>query len=564
MRIILITLLLFSTSLHAQQWTLKGLPIDGEAADDLSGTSVDMSANGDIVAIGAYFNQGNGYASGHCRIFEWDGMTWQQLGDDIDGEAQGDNSGISVALNEDGTVVAIGAYGNDAGGMDRGHARVFQWNGTSWQQMGADIDGEADSDWSGIAVDLSADGETVIVGAYKSNSTAFDSGRSRIFQWNGSGWVQKGSSIDGQNFGDQSGFSVSMSSDGNTIAISDFTNDDNGSDAGKIRMFQWSGSDWVQKGTDILGEAAADQFGFDVSLSADGNTVAAGAKRNDGSANDAGNARVFEWSGSAWIQKGQSLQGEAAMDNFGVSLALNAGGDTLIVGADRNDNGGIDRGHVRIFAWSGSAWTQIGTDLDGEGNSDWFGISTATSADGWTIAVGGYGNDNFANDAGHTRIYRYCPNNIDPSITINGTTLTAVASGYSYQWLDCDNGYTPIPGETAQSFTYSAYGNYAVEIDDGYCPTISNCVLIDGASLDTEEQLFKWYINDQESILYIHFLTEHSIEQLKMYNMNGQLVYTNSGPFSESIEVSLPRAHGLYLLQMIGSEGTVFTEKILR
>ncbi len=82
---------------------------------------------------------------------------WAQLGMNIDGEADGDRSGHSVSLSADGNTVAIGAYLNAGGGLGRGHVRVYKNTGGTWVQQGADIDGEADGDRSGFSVSLSCD-----------------------------------------------------------------------------------------------------------------------------------------------------------------------------------------------------------------------------------------------------------------------------------------------------------------------------------------------------------------------------------------------------------------------
>ena len=102
-----------------------GQDIDGEAAEDFSGRDVSISADGSTVAIGAISNDGNGSDSGHVRIYQWSGGTWQQLGSDIDGEAAGDGSGSSVSISADGSTVAIGAYYNDGNGSYLGHVRVY-------------------------------------------------------------------------------------------------------------------------------------------------------------------------------------------------------------------------------------------------------------------------------------------------------------------------------------------------------------------------------------------------------------------------------------------------------
>ena len=95
-RKVLILNLFISTIMSQEQ---LGSDIDGEAAEDISGYSVSLDSDGDRVAIGAYKNDGNGSDAGHVRIYSWDGSSWSQLGSDIDGEAAGDNSGVSVSLD---------------------------------------------------------------------------------------------------------------------------------------------------------------------------------------------------------------------------------------------------------------------------------------------------------------------------------------------------------------------------------------------------------------------------------------------------------------------------------
>ena len=136
--------------------TQLGSDIDGEAAS-IGRTSVSLSSDGKRVAIGA--PNANGGA-GQVRVYEYNGTAWTQLGDDIDGEAADDASGVSVSLSSDGTRVAIGAYlGN---GNNSGQVRIYEYNGTAWIQLGADIDGEAADDLTGYSVSLSSDGTRVL------------------------------------------------------------------------------------------------------------------------------------------------------------------------------------------------------------------------------------------------------------------------------------------------------------------------------------------------------------------------------------------------------------------
>ena len=224
-------------------WTQLGTDIDGEAADDQSGYSVSLSSDGSIVAIGAPYNDGSGSSSGHVRVYQYDNNTWSRLGNDIDGEAGSDQSGVSVSLSSDGNIVAIGAIGNDTNGNNSGHVRVYQYDGSAWSQMGDDIDGEAAINYSGNSVSLSGNGTIVAIGAYlndgNSGDVDDDRGHVRVYQWNGTAWSQLGGDIDGEAIYDNSGYSVSLSSDGSIVAIGAIYNDDNGYDSGNVRTYKY-------------------------------------------------------------------------------------------------------------------------------------------------------------------------------------------------------------------------------------------------------------------------------------------------------------------------------------
>eukprot|EP00559_Dactyliosolen_fragilissimus_P008916 CAMPEP_0184860186 /NCGR_PEP_ID=MMETSP0580-20130426/5129_1 /TAXON_ID=1118495 /ORGANISM="Dactyliosolen fragilissimus" /LENGTH=185 /DNA_ID=CAMNT_0027357207 /DNA_START=202 /DNA_END=759 /DNA_ORIENTATION=- len=109
-------------------------------------------------------------------------VLWTQLGSDIDGEAAGNESGASVSLSADGETVAIGAYLNDGNGSDSGHVRVYKFVSSAWNQLRSDIEGEAADDNSGVSVSLSGNGETVTIGAYCNDGSAYDSGHVRVYK----------------------------------------------------------------------------------------------------------------------------------------------------------------------------------------------------------------------------------------------------------------------------------------------------------------------------------------------------------------------------------------------
>jgi hypothetical protein len=407
--VMLSLILMSSFSLQAQSWIQQGGDINGDAAQDVFGSAVSISADGLIMAIGAAGNDGNGSDAGHVRVYEWNGSAWIQKGADIEGEATEDWCGGSVSISANGLIVAIGAIGNDGNGQLSGHVRIFEWNGNAWTQKGTDIDGEADYDRSGGAVSINADGSIVAIGADQNNGNGSLRGHVRVFEWNGNAWMQKGADIDGEADYDLSGGALSINATGLIVAIGAITNDGNGSQSGHVRIFEWNGNAWIQKGADIDGEAVDDNSGGDVSINADGSIVAIGADQNDGNGTNAGHVRIFEWNGNAWVQKGADIDGEAASDQSGSPVRINADGSVVVIGAGSNDASTFNSnsGHARIYEWTGNAWVQKGADIDGEADSDYSGHYVSINADGSIVALGAPGNNDNGSLAGQVRVFSY-------------------------------------------------------------------------------------------------------------------------------------------------------------
>jgi hypothetical protein len=402
---------------NGTNWVKLGSDIDGEATDDYSGVSVSMNSAGDRVAIGAPKNDGNGADSGHVRVYEYNGTNWVKLGQDIDGEAAGDSSGISVSMNSAGNRVAIGAIGNDGNGTFSGHVRVYQYNGSVWTQLGSDIDGEAARDSSGGFVSMNSVGDRVAIGARWADAASKpDSGHVRVYQYNGTNWVQLGSDIDGEAKDDWSGDSVSMNSAGNRVAIGAIGNDGNGIDSGHVRVYEYNGTNWVQLGQDINGEAAGDISGYSVSINSVGDRVAIGAYDNDGNGSTSGHVRVYQYNGSVWTQLGSDIDGEAAYDKSGWSVSMNSAGDKVVVGAPSSKTiNGVDSGHAQVYEYNGTDWVKQlkKQDIDGEAARDFstglvYGGTVSVNSAGSRVAIGAPYNDGVnGKDSGHVRVYEY-------------------------------------------------------------------------------------------------------------------------------------------------------------
>jgi hypothetical protein len=402
-----------------------GQDIDGEAAYDYS-VAVSTSADGSIVAFGAGRNDGNGRYSGHVRVYKNESGTWTQIGQDIDGEAADDRSGHSLSVSADGSIVAIGARYNDGNGSNSGHVRVYKNESGTWTQIGQDIDGEGAGDNSGWSVSLSNDGSIVAIGAIYNDGNGFNSGHVRVYKNESGTWTQIGQDIDGEAEFDYSGRSVSLSADGSIVAIgANGNNNANGSSSGHVRVYKNESGTWTQIGQDIDGEAEFDYSGRSVSLSADGSIVAIGAIYNDGvNGTDSGHVRVYQNVSGTWTQIGQDIDGEAEYDYSGYSVSLSNDGSIVAIGAYSNDGNGSLSGHVRVYQNESGTWTQIGQDIDGEAAGDQSGTSVSLSADGSIVAIGARYNAGVNGSySGHVRVYQ--------KVVIGVTIADLIAAGFT-------------------------------------------------------------------------------------------------------------------------------------
>ena len=526
--LVLLFALGFSYSVNAQ--SPKGGDIIGKSNGDELGSSVSMPDAGTL-AIGIPYSNGNGSNSGcgQVKVYRFSGSWWVQKGNDIDGEAKDDRSGNAVSMPDSNTI-AIGAYWNDGSTQfltNRGHVRIYRWNGNAWVQKGSDIDGEAYGDWSGYSVSM-PDSNTVAIGAPNNDGNGTHSGHVRIYIWNGNAWVQKGADIDGEMADDQSGYSVSMP-DVNTVAVGANLNDGNGNNAGHVRIYIWKGNAWVQKGNDIDGEATSDGSGTELSMP-DSNTLAIAAAGNDGNGAESGHVRIFKWNGLSWIQKGNDIDGDTADDRSGVSVSM-PDSVTVAIGSHFYDHGTkSDAGQVRVFKWNGNTWIKKGVDVKGDYANDNFGREVCMPDSNFFVASA----PKYYASSGLVRTYRFCSNTnsivpmsacnqyISPSgrytwnvagayndtipnstgcdsiittlLTIKSANvnvistppmLTATATGAAYKWLDCNKNFEVINNATGKNFTPAVNGSYAVAVTQNGCTDTSICNNITNVSLPT-------------------------------------------------------------------------------
>ena len=477
----------------------------GGGNDGHNGDGIAISGDGNTMAIGAPYEGGgargiNGnqndnstYAAGAVYVFTRQGDNWvQQAYVKASNTGQSDHFGASVALSADGNTMAVagtfeasaakGINGNqnDDSVPQAGAVYVFTRVGNTWSQQAyikASNTGRAaanendfgDGDQFAYSIALSDDGNTLAVGAITEDSpakgingnqdddSAASAGAVYIFTRTGATWSQqaylKPSNIQA---GDLFGFAVGLSADGNTLAASGFDEDggsrvidgpdDNARGAsGAVYVFNRVGTTWSQAAY-LKGSKSerADQLGYSVSISDDGNTIATGAGDEDcllpgvnppGCDNDSpaniganiwvGAAYVFFRNGNTWTEQAfVKASNPRPYNSYGVKLALSGDGNSLAVTAYLEDNGGqgvrgpqplpmlvlpnlelwrerVDEaeesGAVYFYTRTGTTWaTRAYIKGSNTQKGDEFGSTVALSRDGRIIAVGAHNEDSAA------------------------------------------------------------------------------------------------------------------------------------------------------------------------
>ncbi|PKP20242.1 MAG: hypothetical protein CVU06_10725, partial [Bacteroidetes bacterium HGW-Bacteroidetes-22] len=415
---------------------------------------------------------------------------------------------------------------------------------------GTDIKGKAKYDQSGKTISM-PDTNTVAIGAPGNDGNGDNSGHVRVFTWSGSAWVQKGDDINGDAEDDESGMSVSMP-DINTVAVGAPGNDGNGIDRGHVRIYRWSGLEWVQKGDDIDGDADHDNSGSVISMP-DANTVAVKVKKKYEM--DTGYVHVFKWNGSAWIQKGTDMEGEITYDwsNSNVSMP---DAITVAIGDPYNDNGhGVTAGRVRIYSLCNTAGTDVITACD-----------SYTWINGITYTASNYAaTDTLTNVAGCDSVVtlNLTIPTIDVSVTNTSPTLTASATDAEYQWLDCSN-MAVIPGAANRIFTATTNGSYAVEVTQNGCSDTSACIVVNNIGILENDfgGVPVIYPNPCFGTLTINLPVVYAEIEVIVRNYMGQEISRQTFLNSDKPEINVDGPAGIYFIDISAGNKRAFLKVI--
>ena len=323
-----------------------------------------------------------------------------------------DQFGFSVALSTNGLVLAIGAPTWDGTYGDQGAVYIYDWSGSAWVQRGTVLlAGDADTDDRfGSAVALSDDGTVLAVGSPRRNVASYaDQGAVYIYDWSGSAWVQRGGIITAAFLSSSQrwGASVSLSGDGSVLAFG-------AENTYGVEVYDYSGS-WTRRGS-----IAASFGGGSVALDSSGDTIAIGAPAKSTSFSNDGAAYIYDWSGSAWVLRGSQLLAPdpANQGRFGAGVALSDSASVLVVGAYNYAGVAADyRGCLYIYDYTGSAWVQRGDKLTSSDSIVGF-FNPALSGDASVLVVGGPTYDDTGTNQGAVYIYDVLPDD-----TVSAPTL---------------------------------------------------------------------------------------------------------------------------------------------
>ena len=332
--------------------------------------------------------------------------------------------GSAVSLSADGSVAAIGAYGDsEPNGRLAGSVYIFESTGEGWRRQAKLVadDGD-DRDRFGRAVSLSADGTVAAVGAPEDEGpNGDDAGSVYIFEYAAGSWHQR-DKLTGRDTdsGDFFGYAVALSADGATVLVGAQQNSDpNGFEAGSAYVFSQTDG-WSQEVKLVPDDGSTnDRFGVGVALSADGNTALVGAPGDMDNGRLAGSTYAFERSSAGWRQAAKFVtddrDDDEDADRFGSAVALDASGRTALVGARGDDpGGGFATGSAYVFGRSEGGWNQRAKLVSTTGDKkDYFGAAVALSRDGRTAVIG-------------------APNDEDPNGNLSGSAHLFSASSGSW------------------------------------------------------------------------------------------------------------------------------------
>jgi len=297
-----------------------------EKINDKFGSSVSLSADGQILAVGTPDFRALGSVTVYRMIKSGFGKEWKPLGQMIQGYVDDNQFGWSIKLSADGLTVAVG---EPAYKQNTGRVQVFTYHESNdrWDQIGRNITGYADSDF-GLTVCISGDGRRLAVGAPNHNLLNIGLVAVYIFDDDEQDWSDP-HYLKGRNeFFDYIGHDVSLSGDGGTLAISTFGGN---LKLGLVVTYKLKSDNITYgEGIQIQPLITFTEFGRAISLSYDGSRLAVGSPSYE----QTGRVDVYQSAGSTWTPVGMPITGTPAIEgNLGYSVSMSSDGTRVAIGS---------------------------------------------------------------------------------------------------------------------------------------------------------------------------------------------------------------------------------------
>ena len=409
----LLRILLFLFAINSPrvsaQFIQTGNDIIGSSANDKAGWSLDLSGDGGYLVVGIPVYSENGIDAGAVKVFQLIDNEWIQTGSTLFGKQSGEWFGHSVSLSSDGLTLAVGAPFNNENGSESGVVEVFRLHDGEWTQIGESIYGDESFSRLGWKTCLSHDGSILAISAPFQNLTQDETGKVRIYKLIDDSWIQLGDDINGEKNGDHFGLSISLSNDGNFIAIGAPMHNGNAFRSGLVRVYHFETGTWQQYGNDIIGDFNSDYLGWSVSLSANGSMLAVGIPKFDVNNGNEGAVIVYSFSNGKWFKVGSPIFGEHKDEQIGLTLELSADGSSIVLGNPYKSNNTSDNGNVEIYQLHNNNWSKLENSISGTNEGDLFGWSVAITENLTSIAIGAPGYDENEENIGLARTFSITP-----------------------------------------------------------------------------------------------------------------------------------------------------------
>lgn len=538
--------LLFSGNLIlAQNWIQQGESI-GSTTNPMQ--TVALNGNGEIMAYSLSYpkNTSTSETLGLVKVIKFDGTNWNQIGADINyggiyKSTYEDTAELALSLSDDGTILAIGAPMTNGW---KGKVAVFKFDGTNWNQIGQELIPTAYANPSfGGVLKITPDGSTIIVGASNTITSASFYGMVEVYHLDSatSQWTQVGQSLINNSSANGGGFGydVDINDAGNIIAVSQ-TN-------GSAKIYQLDGTIWLQ-----IASFSESPYTF-VSLNAAGDRVALGSMTATNTTINvayAGLTRVYNNDAGTWNQVGQTLFGTSMFQMY-ARVRLNATGDILAVGSE-----GISSliPKAQVYKILDNSWTQIGQSIE-DIKGTFFGHDVDMDRSGQIVAIGSREGTGTANP--HlAKIYQFQCDVAAPVAEANqqyvaGQTLADLSVTFkgTLKWFADQGLTTELPATTVLETGKTYYVLQVVSI----CSSGATSITVEEklAVNDTRSNINKYYPNPVVDQFTID--SKDTIENVEVYSLTGKLILSQKIN-SKTANLSLRTlTSGNYLVKVTGS-----------